>query len=692
MRASLKLRMPVYCSTNLIQTGVKKMQRSLSYIALFCGLIALMLANPVSIRTALAEDISKTNLEAVSNATFEVVLLKPTGDPLTYERPLPLDLIPFAIRKDLYFPVGTAFAIGANQWVTAAHVLDLGSKSLHKTYRLRDRFGKIYDIDNILKYSGRRDFVVFTIKNPPVVKPLAINATPRMNDKVYAVGNALGEGIVFRDGLYTSSTPEEQDGEWKWIRFSAAASPGNSGGPLLDLQGQVIGVVMAKSENENLNFALPISEVLKAQDRVADLDTKGLYRIDNMPNLSNTDRLRKKIPLPNSYAKLDAQLTADLYDFGVKLQNDFFTQQHDHVFPNDKESLPLLNSDYDAAAMLGVIARGEDGIWDAYFPQKTNTNDIGGNGSLIYGTFGETGLMRFQKPDNVETSALYKDSKLLMDLILRGHPLYRTIGTENIKITSMGKAIEESVHTDRFGRKWLVRLWNIDYSDEQIALFALPIPGGFKGMMRIVSTGQMPGNVADLNVLADFTYISYYGTLAKWRDFLAQRDLLPQALSDIKIDFEYGKNFHYTSNRLNFSYGPDEMRITEQSDLKLRLSYFIENDKVVWDVTHVRIGDDKDNSIFFDLARNVQPPKQLDDKFKSGWGKIAQRQYPYNKTAFFMDNRTLIGDVFARNLTAKLVDSRLLYTAIFSAEGSLEQKDVEKKLDRFMDKMTVTEN
>ncbi len=668
------------------------MLRSFFYIARVCMAGAMMFASPVVMHMAQAQELGKANIEAVSNATFEVVVLKPTKDTLAYERALPLDLIPFSVRNDLYFSVGTAFATGANQWITAAHVLSLGSKSLHKTYRLRDRSGKVYDIDKILKYSKHRDFVVFSIKNPPAIKPLAINTKPQVNDKVYAAGNALGEGIVFRDGLYTSLTPEAQDGEWKWIRFSAAASPGNSGGPLLDLQGRVIGVVMGKSENENLNYALPISEILKAQDQVADLDVKMLYKIDNIPNQSRIDRIRKKIPLPKSYAELDASLTGDLYDFGVKLQNDFFAEQHAHVFPHDKESLRLLNSDYDSGAMLGMIARGEDGLWDAFFPQKTNSEDIGGNGSLVRGVLGDTMLLRFQKPDDVEIGALYKDSKLMMDLILRGYSLHRTIATENIKITSMGKASEEYTYTDHYDRKWLVRVWNIDYSDEQVVLFALPIPGGFKGMMRIVSTEQMPGHMGDLKVLADFTYVSYYGTLAKWRDFLAQRDLMPKALADVKIDFEYGKHFRYNSKRLALSYGPEEMHVTEQSDLKLRLSYFIENDKVVWDVTHVQMGDNKDNSIFFALTRNVQPPKQLDDKFQSDWSKMSQRQYPYNKTAFFSDNRTLIGDVVASSQASEQKAARLLYTAIYSADGSLEQKSAETKLVRFMDKLNVIEN
>ena len=654
------------------------------------GLLAL--ANLLGTDTALAANLSRVKIEAICKATFEVVVLKPVDDPLSYERPLPLDLIPFAIRNDLYYSVGTAFAIGANQWLTAGHVLNIGHKSQFKTYRLRDHNGKVYEIDELLKHSLQRDFVVFTVKNPPKVRPLPINAAARLNSRVYAVGNALGQGIVFRDGLYTSATPEEQDGKWKWMRFSAAASPGNSGGPLLDQKGQVIGVVIGKSENENLNFALPINEVLQARDGISDIDVKMMYMIDNMPNMSVTDRFRKETPLPKTYLDLDAQLTADFYNYGMKLQNDFFAQQHDHVFPNSEQSLALLNTDYNMTAMLGIISKGEDGMWDVFSPQKTSTSDLGKNGSLIHGSHGQSETIRLLKPDDIELGALYQDSKLLLDMVLRGYPLYRTIGSERIKITSMGKAAEEYIYPDRYGRKWLVRVWNIPYSDEQVVLFALPTPGGFKGMMRTASTGNVPGIVEDLKVFADLSYLSYYGTLAQWRDFLTQRELLPQPFSDIKVDFEYGKFFRYTSKRIAFSYSSAEMGITEQSDLKLRFSYFIENGKTVWDVTNIVAGESNSSSTFFGLARNIQPQKHLNDSFQSAWDNITQRRHPYNKQTYFSDKRTLIGDVFARKIASdKLAGAPVLYTVFYGADGNLEHKGVAAKLNRFVGKLTTTE-
>ena len=43
-----------------------------------------------------------------------------------------------------------------------------------------------------------------------------------------AIRRIRSTGVVIRDGLYTSDTPEQQDGRWDWMRFSAAASPGKA--------------------------------------------------------------------------------------------------------------------------------------------------------------------------------------------------------------------------------------------------------------------------------------------------------------------------------------------------------------------------------------------------------------------------------------------------------------------------------
>ena len=51
-------------------------------------------------------------LPQVQGATFEVVIPKPVKDPLSYEKPLPFDQLPYQQRTDKYYSVGTAFALG----------------------------------------------------------------------------------------------------------------------------------------------------------------------------------------------------------------------------------------------------------------------------------------------------------------------------------------------------------------------------------------------------------------------------------------------------------------------------------------------------------------------------------------------------------------------------------------------------
>ena len=242
----------------------------------------------------------------IDAATFEVVIPRAADDPLTYEKPLPLDLLPYQERTDKFFSVGTAFSIGQNRYVTAGHVFLAAIGDLTGPPALRDASGHVYAIDKIVKFSLQQDFVVFSLKEQPNGDAaLDTNAKPSLNSVVYAVGNALGTGVVIRDGLYTSDTPEDENGRWKWMRFSAAASPGNSGGPLLDQNGRVIGVVLMKSPNENLNYALPIGEVLNASSNMAVMDKRESYQLDIIEENQN-GTFKAQFPLPATYDDFSA--------------------------------------------------------------------------------------------------------------------------------------------------------------------------------------------------------------------------------------------------------------------------------------------------------------------------------------------------------------------------------------------------
>ncbi|MDQ5820311.1 MAG: trypsin-like peptidase domain-containing protein [Actinomycetota bacterium] len=90
-------------------------------------------------------------------------------------------------------------------------------------------------------------------KATPLWESNAPPAPPRAGDELLLVGNPYGlEGTV-TTGIVSRVTKKE-------IQTDAAANPGNSGGPALDKQGHIVGVLVSGA-GENLNFVVPIARV-----------------------------------------------------------------------------------------------------------------------------------------------------------------------------------------------------------------------------------------------------------------------------------------------------------------------------------------------------------------------------------------------------------------------------------------------
>ena len=98
-----------------------------------------------------------------------------------------------------------------------------------------------------------------------------------VGDNVLAVGNPLGElggtvtsGIVSALNRSVSIQSSSSVNTMSLIQMDASVSPGNSGGGLFNMNGELIGIVNAKSSSsdaEGLGFAIPINDAIKvAQD------------------------------------------------------------------------------------------------------------------------------------------------------------------------------------------------------------------------------------------------------------------------------------------------------------------------------------------------------------------------------------------------------------------------------------------
>ena len=649
--------------------------------------LAASLLAAVSFGTAPAAELAPGVQQRLASATFEVVELKPEADPLSYEKPLPLELLPYRERTDKYRSVGTAFAIGRNRFVSASHVIVAGAGSQYGLPALRDAGGKIYPVDTILRFSSVEDYAVFTVRDAPAVTALETRSRPPLNEPVFAVGNALGEGVVIRDGLYTSDSPEELDGRWKWLRFSAAASPGNSGGPLVDRAGRVLGVVLRKSQNENLNFAVAIDQVLRGSEAFAVFEGRAVYRLPIM-RAADATATHEEVPLPKSVPDFYAATLATLSGSWAKQHAAFLGRHADQIFPRGAGSQQLLHSMY-VAHFPRLVTEGDSGTWGVPEPQ-TRKVSLEANGLLEFAADKGNSLARLRIPDDVSVAAAFEDSKVFMDLLLKGMPLQRHVGSDAVRVTSMGKAQLEYWHTDAYGRPWQMRSWSLPFSDMVVITLALPTPDGC-ALLIAQSPSQLQELVREeLKFMADFVYVSLSGKLRQWRDYLAHPALQPKAVRALDIQFDYTRGFAIRGTRLKLLVPTTVQKVDPESRLLLKFSFLPDGERATWDVAGVYLTDSEQAARWIDVLRHPRPVPSLPEGFANRWQTMTSLAHPYNATVYTVSGSSRIETVVnAKDVNAGKSD--VAYTLTVTVAGEQTQRKMKSVMELVEQGLTITE-
>ena len=177
-----------------------------------------------------------------------------------------------AIRADTPegITTGTGFLVDSTGViVTNLHVIE---GATHVAIKLHS--GEQYTQIRVASFDQDRDLAIIRLPgfSLPTVS-LGNSDNVKVGATVYAIGNPLGLEESVTKGIVSSI--RVRDNGTKVIQTDSAASPGNSGGPLINEQGEVIGVVTYKiSSGENLNFAVAINYVraLLSFDQLMSLD------------------------------------------------------------------------------------------------------------------------------------------------------------------------------------------------------------------------------------------------------------------------------------------------------------------------------------------------------------------------------------------------------------------------------------
>lgn len=147
---------------------------------------------------------------------------------------------------------GTGFIISDDGYiVTNAHVLSGGRELYVLDYEQYEHSTELigynitYDIA-LLKMSGNYHSL-----------ELGDSDDIQIGEKVIAIGNPLGLQFSVSEGIVSAVNREGSNGMSVYIQTDAALNPGNSGGPLINKEGKVIGINNFKiGGGENLGFAL----------------------------------------------------------------------------------------------------------------------------------------------------------------------------------------------------------------------------------------------------------------------------------------------------------------------------------------------------------------------------------------------------------------------------------------------------
>ena len=165
---------------------------------------------------------------------------------------------------------GTGFILSESGYImTNKHVVEDA-----KTVNVTLSNGKTYKNVKVVGTDPLNDSAILKVENPENFKPVKLGDSKTINvgQEVIVIGNALGEysnsvtsGIISGTGrelIASDSSGSAYEKLSDMIQTDAAINGGNSGGPIVNAAGEVIGIATAyASSSQTVGFAIPIASV-----------------------------------------------------------------------------------------------------------------------------------------------------------------------------------------------------------------------------------------------------------------------------------------------------------------------------------------------------------------------------------------------------------------------------------------------
>ena len=178
--------------------------------------------------------------------------------------------------KVTHFERGSGVVLSASGYVlTNAHSLRNGGQSAAGLQGGKDHPARVVALDD------RRDLAILKIEPDEPLRPIVLGHSRDLliGEPVVCLGNPFGMGLSVSSGIVSAvgrATQSDYTFHPDMIQTDASTNPGNSGGPLVNALGEMVGLsTTTKLGANNIGFAIPVDRIREALPEMLDPEGRG---------------------------------------------------------------------------------------------------------------------------------------------------------------------------------------------------------------------------------------------------------------------------------------------------------------------------------------------------------------------------------------------------------------------------------
>ncbi|MBQ8344918.1 MAG: serine protease [Clostridia bacterium] len=290
-----------------------------------------------------------------------------------------------------YNKAGTALSLGTGvvyssdgMILTNYHVIE-GAYSAKITIN-----GASHTVRNVLAYDKDIDLAVLQIRGSDFEHATLCSEAVPVGSKVYAVGSSKGLTNTFSQGIVTYY--DRVIDNVRYLQHDASITNGNSGGPLINEYGEVIGInTWGVADSQNLNFAVFVAE-LRRLDFDTPMTMAEFYRASYSPEEILLNWLLQNIDYEDdTVIRADYVVEDTFYSICYGVQTDILFVDVLWSFDDGTEMYLMVNLTDDDEEHL---------FYADYYQGNTTLHQS--NGILIGSSFTETSPLLYTESDGLD--------------------------------------------------------------------------------------------------------------------------------------------------------------------------------------------------------------------------------------------------------------------------------------------------